>query len=337
VRVHLRFSWTLAVLYGFQMKGASPPSASASSANTRGNGGNGGNAVGHVDTVTNAGEGKGRGEGEGRLRPVNAGEIGNKKAGPRRLAICFFGVSMFALQILPNFQATILSFFREQGWEIVVFIVAQDQSEHQRDELIEAYSPVKYAFVKPNCKRNCKVVTALKLLRNHSRTENIVYNNIMMLRWGIWFHVRFCDLSIQWDTMNLGSMLESNNIRTISDNFYLFPVTHLAEFLALQEANEKEQKLFPNPCGHYQGKPLLKIFKTLNFVCNEGVHLREMHFYTLYKYRKSTDTTNKLTRGGFLLDGNLSMPQTCGKGNGGALAGPYTASCNAKVVHSGQR
>jgi hypothetical protein len=35
VRVHLRFSWTLAVLYGFQMKGASPPSFSA--ANTRGN------------------------------------------------------------------------------------------------------------------------------------------------------------------------------------------------------------------------------------------------------------------------------------------------------------
>jgi hypothetical protein len=219
----------------------------------------------------------------------------------KKLAVVLFGLSYCEKYIhwtndiyiinhdlsFKNYNEYIFDYFRDNQFEIDVFI--SSNSSIYSEKLINLYNPKKYLFCDDKKisssvnDRNIKFCNALNLCIEYADENSIAYDNILMTRFDINFMIKFDKVKIDYNAMNIVSILEKNDF--IDDNFYLFPFCKSHAFL---DYCLKRIFIYKNiKAFHYEIKNnLIKIFGNINYLKNEHKFVKDLSFYKIVREKK---------------------------------------------------
>ena len=173
-----------------------------------------------------------------------------------------------------NYQRYIFDYFKGKGYSIDVYISTNNlNSENDIAEIIDKYKPVKYRIA-DDCEyyiisRNKKLESAIDLCIEGGGE----YDLVLITRFDLLFQKDFADSNIQFDKMNIVSVLERPNL--ICDNFYLFPHKYLKDF---QQVIRKCANI-----NHRNIKNDLEKIAQINYILNENRDIPELSFYKIAK------------------------------------------------------
>lgn len=179
-----------------------------------------------------------------------------------------------------NYQRYIFDYFKGKGYSIDVYISTNNlNSENDIAEIIDKYKPVKYRIADDNdngeddkdyiISRNKKLESAIDLCIEGGGE----YDLVLITRFDLLFQKDFADSNIQFDKMNIVSVLERPNL--ICDNFYLFPHKYLKDF---QQVIRKCANI-----NHRNIKNDLEKIAPINYILNENRDISELSFYKIAK------------------------------------------------------
>ena len=179
-----------------------------------------------------------------------------------------------------NYQRYIFDYFKGKGYNIDVYISTNNlNSENDIAEIIDKYKPVKYRIADDNdngeddkdyiISRNKKLKSAIDLCIEGGGE----YDLVLITRFDLLFQKDFADSNIQFDKMNIVSVLERPNL--ICDNFYLFPHKYLKDF---QQVIRKCANI-----NHRNIKNDLEKIAPINYILNENRDISELSFYKIAK------------------------------------------------------
>ena len=179
-----------------------------------------------------------------------------------------------------NYQRYIFDYFKGKGYNIDVYISTNNlNSENDIAEIIDKYKPVKYRIADDNdngeddkdyiISRNKKLESAIDLCIEGGGE----YDLVLITRFDLLFQKDFADSNIQFDKMNIVSVLERPNL--ICDNFYLFPHKYLKDF---QQVIRKCANI-----NHRNIKNDLEKIAPINYILNENRDISELSFYKIAK------------------------------------------------------
>ena len=173
-----------------------------------------------------------------------------------------------------NYQRYIFDYFKGKGYDIDVYISTNKlNSENDIAEIIDKYKPVKYRIA-DDCEdyiisRNKKLESAIDLCIEGGGE----YDLVLITRFDLLFQKDFADSNIQFDKINIVSVLERPNL--ICDNFYLFPHKYLKDF----------QKVI-RKCANIDNPNIkndLEKIAPINYILNENRNISELSFYKIAK------------------------------------------------------
>ena len=173
-----------------------------------------------------------------------------------------------------NYQRYIFDYFKGKGYDIDVYISTNKlNSENDIAEIIDKYKPVKYRIA-DDCEdyiisRNKKLESAIDLCIEGGGE----YDLVLITRFDLLFQKDFADSNIQFDKINIVSVLERPNL--ICDNFYLFPHKYLKDF---QQVIRKCANI-----NHRNIKNDLEKIAPINYILNENRDISELSFYKIAK------------------------------------------------------
>ena len=173
-----------------------------------------------------------------------------------------------------NYQRYIFDYFKGKGYDIDVYISTNNlNSENDISEIIDKYKPVKYRIA-DDCEyyiisRNKKLESAIDLCIEGGGE----YDLVLITRFDLLFQKDFADSNIQFDKINIVSVLERPNL--ICDNFYLFPHKYLKDF---QKVIRKCANI-----NHRNIKNDLEKIAPINYILNENRDISELSFYKIAK------------------------------------------------------
>ena len=179
-----------------------------------------------------------------------------------------------------NYQRYIFDYFKGKGYSIDVYISTNNlNSENDIAEIIDKYKPVKYRIADDNdngeddkdyiISRNKKLESAIDLCIEGGGE----YDLVLITRFDLLFQKDFADSNIQFDKINIVSVLDRPNL--ICDNFYLFPHKYLKDF---QQVIRKCANI-----NHRNIKNDLEKIAPINYVLNENRDISELSFYKIAK------------------------------------------------------
>ena len=173
-----------------------------------------------------------------------------------------------------NYQRYIFDYFKGKGYSIDVHISTNNlNSDDDIAEIIDKYKPVKYRIA-DDCEdyiisRNKKLESAIDLCIEGGGE----YDLVLITRFDLLFQKDFADSNIQFDKINIVSVLERPNL--ICDNFYLFPHKYLKDF----------QKVI-RKCANIDNPNIkndLEKIAPINYILNENRDISELSFYKIAK------------------------------------------------------
>ena len=173
-----------------------------------------------------------------------------------------------------NYQRYIFDYFKGKGYDIDVYISTNNlNSDDDIAEIIDKYKPVKYRIA-DDCEyyiisRNKKLESAIDLCIEGGGE----YDLVLITRFDLLFQKDFADSNIQFDKINIVSVLERPNL--ICDNFYLFPHKYLKDF----------QKVI-RKCANIDNPNIkndLEKIAPINYILNENRDISELSFYKIAK------------------------------------------------------
>ena len=173
-----------------------------------------------------------------------------------------------------NYQRYIFDYFKGKGYDIDVYISTNKlNSDDDIAEIIDKYKPVKYRIA-DDCEdyiisRNKKLESAIDLCIEGGGE----YDLVLITRFDLLFQKDFADSNIQFDKINIVSVLERPNL--ICDNFYLFPHKYLKDF----------QKVI-RKCANIDNPNIkndLEKIAPINYILNENCDISELSFYKIAK------------------------------------------------------
>ena len=173
-----------------------------------------------------------------------------------------------------NYQRYIFDYFKGKGYDIDVYISTNNlNSDDDIAEIIDKYKPVKYRIA-DDCEyyiisRNKKLESAIDLCIEGGGE----YDLVLITRFDLLFQKDFADSNIQFDKINIVSVLERPNL--ICDNFYLFPHKYLKDF---QKVIRKCANI-----NHRNIKNDLEKIAPINYILNENRDISELSFYKIAK------------------------------------------------------
>ena len=173
-----------------------------------------------------------------------------------------------------NYQRYIFDYFKGKGYSIDVYISTNKlNSDDDIAEIIDKYKPVKYRIA-DDCEdyiisRNKKLESAIDLCIEGGGE----YDLVLITRFDLLFQKDFADSNIQFDKINIVSVLERPNL--ICDNFYLFPHKYLKDF---QQVIRKCANI-----NHRNIKNDLEKIAPINYILNENRDISELSFYKIAK------------------------------------------------------
>ena len=173
-----------------------------------------------------------------------------------------------------NYQRYIFDYFKGKGYDIDVHISTNNlNSDDDIAEIIDKYKPVKYRIA-DDCEdyiisRDKKLESAIDLCIEGGGE----YDLVLITRFDLLFQKDFADSNIQFDKINIVSVLERPNL--ICDNFYLFPHKYLKDF-------QKVIRKFANIDNPNIKNDLEKI-APINYILNENRDISELSFYKIAK------------------------------------------------------
>ena len=173
-----------------------------------------------------------------------------------------------------NYQRYIFDYFKGKGYDIDVYISTNKlNSDDDIAEIIDKYKPVKYRIA-DDCEdyiisRNKKLESAIDLCIEGGGE----YDLVLITRFDLLFQKDFADSNIQFDKLNIVSVLERPNL--ICDNFYLFPHKYLKDF---QQVIRKCANI-----NHRNIKNDLEKIAPINYILNENRDISELSFYKIAK------------------------------------------------------
>jgi hypothetical protein len=179
-----------------------------------------------------------------------------------------------------NYQRYIFDYFKGKGYNIDVYISTNNlNSKNDISEIIDKYKPVKYRIADDNdngeddkdyiISRNKKLESAIDLCIEGGGE----YDLVLITRFDLLFQKDFADSNIQFDKINIVSVLDRPNL--ICDNFYLFPHKYLKDF---QQVIRKCANI-----NHRNIKNDLEKIAPINYVLNENRDISELSFYKIAK------------------------------------------------------
>ena len=185
-----------------------------------------------------------------------------------------------------NYQRYIFDYFKGKGYDIDVYISTNNlNSDNDIAEIIDKYKPVKYRIADDNdtgegyedgeddkdyiISRNKKLESAIDLCIEGGGE----YDLVLITRFDLLFQKDFADSNIQFDKINIVSVLERPNL--ICDNFYLFPHKYLKDF---QKVIRKCANI-----NHSNIKNDLEKIAPINYILNENRDISELSFYKIAK------------------------------------------------------
>ena len=185
-----------------------------------------------------------------------------------------------------NYQRYIFDYFKDKGYNIDVYISTNNlNSENDISEIIDKYKPVKYRISDDNdngegyedgeddkdyiISRNKKLKSAIDLCIEGEGE----YDLVLITRFDLLFQKDFADSNIQFDKMNIVSVLDRPNL--ICDNFYLFPHKYLKDF---QQVIRKCANI-----NHRNINNDLEKIAPINYILNENRDISELSFYKIAK------------------------------------------------------
>ena len=165
-----------------------------------------------------------------------------------------------------NYKKFLFDYFYKEFKQIDIFL-SSFESELQ-ENLLSTYKPKAYSFYKifknapKYYPKNFITINLLNLIKNFSKENNIVYDNLLLTRFDLQFLINFDNMKnkIDYTKFNNISVLEHNAI--ICDNFYLMPFNYINDFLLIFEQNKTT-----NP--HYFKNFFVEKFKQINYLHNE--------------------------------------------------------------------
>ena len=177
-----------------------------------------------------------------------------------------------------NYQRYIFDYFKGKGYDIDVYISTNNlNSDDDIAEIIDKYKPIKYNIADDDnygCKdciisRNKKLESGIDLCIEGGGE----YDLVLITRFDLLFQKDFADSNIQFDKINIVSVLERPNL--ICDNFYLFPHKYLKDF---QQVIRKCANINPRNI-----KNDLEKIAPINYILNENRDISELSFYKIAK------------------------------------------------------
>jgi hypothetical protein len=222
---------------------------------------------------------------------VNVNEITQnvfcKKYKKKRMALLFFGIHY--LENMNHWKGTIktidFSLYYENICEKVINFFSKKfnidiffctNRSKTLDNLIKCYKPKRYYLVENVANhiisKNNKVLKALECCINYQKDNRILYDNIILTRFDIFFEKEFT--MIDYNKLNLVSILEYKY--SICDNFYLFPQKYLESFYSIFKTRKKTNS--------HVFKVLFEKTMDINYICNEETDICSLSFYSLHKF-----------------------------------------------------
>ena len=170
---------------------------------------------------------------------------------------------------IKNIRETLLNNF--SNFNIDCYAVTNESNI--QDNLINDYNLKNYIIDNNSGKRNYKIRKGLELIIN----SNIHYKYIIITRFDIYFLRNITQNIIDFDKLNLVSILEHNHL--IDDNFYFLPNKYLERFYNIfcecnDSYNEEAHNLIHIFNNHFE----------VNYLCNEHTFIDNLSFYKLRFY-----------------------------------------------------
>jgi hypothetical protein len=209
----------------------------------------------------------------------------------KNIAILLFGISyddnyingkvrkhylVDARHYLKNFKEKIISYFKNKGYNIDIFL-STNQSII-KDDLLKIYNPVSWHFDIMNIGRNKKIKIGLEQIINHqNKDKDNYYDLILVTRFDIFFNHDFKDSYFDFNKLNLVSILEKPHL--IDDNFYLFSNKYLLKLYEIFcdcKDNYKEE-------AHNLKNVFDKNFE-INYIQNQNTIVENLTFFKLRYY-----------------------------------------------------
>ena len=218
---------------------------------------------------------------------LNKNNFYNKTIKKKKLALCFFGIHYLESlnhwegekkridyrYYIDNFKEKVIDYFN-RDFDIDIFICT-NKSEYLLD-LLDVYKPVRHIVVENQrdqiFSKNNKVIKVLNCCMNYQEDNDIVYNNILLSRFDIFFEREFGN--IDYKKLNIISTLECDHF--ICDNFYLFPHKYLMSFYEIFMNNRTSVA--------HAYKCLFEKKMDINYMCDEKKEVNLLSFYTLHKF-----------------------------------------------------
>jgi hypothetical protein len=209
-----------------------------------------------------------------------------------KLAVLFFGMSKAEYdnywystryvidyeKSYENYQQYIFEFFKSKGYDIDVYFTTNALNDHDKNEIIKKYNPVKCNFIKNHphhiIGRNSKIINVVDLCLESGN----VYDLVLITRFDLLFQKDFNQSNIQFDKFNMVSILEKPNL--ICDNFYLFPYKYLNPFSEIAKNN------FTSRFHDMKDELYAKINKdenSVNYILNENCCISDLSFYKIVR------------------------------------------------------
>lgn len=177
---------------------------------------------------------------------------------------------------VENYKKYIYKYFEEKGIEIEVYLATNTMSLSLENKLYKTFKPVDYCLDKNDSddyiSRNKKVKCVLELCINYKKE----YDLVLMTRFDLMFQKNFNECNIQFDKLNLVSILEEPSY--ICDDFYLFPFVYIKDILNIVKMNMDKSHNF------IQDQIYSKFGESgVNYILNENTHVRNLSFYKIVR------------------------------------------------------
>ena len=214
----------------------------------------------------------------------------NKKT--KKLALLLFGISYGEYRhfwgrnmkidykiSVENYKTFIFEYFENLGYEIDVFFATNKMDDDEKEKLLEIYKPVDYVFMGHNndkrVGRNDKFRSVMDLCLKHKDNN---YDHVLMTRFDLLFKKKFQESHIEFDKINLVSILEEDHY--VCDNFYFFPIRILERFKQLCD-------LWKWRRFHDLKHKLEEIWgiDSIHYILNEHVWIGGLSFYEIVRTR----------------------------------------------------
>lgn len=187
---------------------------------------------------------------------------------------------------VANYKRFIFLYYKRLGYEVDVFFCTNDVHDSKiKKNLIKTYKPKEHVFVKTVkvrdkrsrfFNRNYKVKKVVELCNDYRQMNNIDYEFVIMTRFDLEFKINFGDVDIDYNKINLVSVLEEPDF--ICDNFYIIPGFLLNDFYDMIR-----KQIY---ISHHHIKDELEEISEINYIKNEFTYIE---FLTFYKIIRNTE------------------------------------------------